>query len=131
MRANIRIVTTALVGVLVICGVSGCSIVYPFELRGVIRNSADGTPLAGVTVMLKAPGIIESHFPVVTEADGSFVATFKVFDTQFDHGKLPQWSLDLSKDGYEEETLDVSPKQAPESSKKTTQISVEGSLRVK
>jgi hypothetical protein len=42
--------------------------------------------------------------------------------------ELPQWSLTLSKNGYQDATLDISPKQKPESPRKTTQLWAEGTL---
>jgi hypothetical protein len=89
-------------------------------------------PLAGVSVTLKAKGILNpSPFPVLTGPDGRFVATFRVVDIEFMHEELPKWSLVLSKEGYQEQTLDVSLKQKPESTKKTTAIDAEGSLQAK
>jgi hypothetical protein len=45
--------------------------------------------------------------------------------------ELPKWSLELFKDGYEPATVDVSPNQKPESTRKTTYIFIEGTLKSK
>jgi len=47
---------------------------------------------------------------------------------EFMRDELPQWSLTLSKDGYQDETLDISPKQKPESPRRTTQLRAHGRL---
>jgi hypothetical protein len=93
-----------------------------------LRNG-DGTPVAGVSITLNAGHIRESSFPVVTGPDGTFKATVRIGDIEFMREELPKWSLELSKDGYESATLNVSPKQKPESPSKTTQITVEGFLK--
>jgi len=129
MRQKLRYCATAVAGLLLIIGVSGCQYNYPFEISGVVRNAADGAPLAGVSVTIRADGIRgESPFPVITGPDGTFKARFEVGDIEFMRDELPQWSLTLSKDGYQDATLDISPKQEPESPRKTTQLRAQGHL---
>jgi hypothetical protein len=130
MRSNLRILTTAVFGSLLVAGVSGCQFSYPFEISGVVR-ATDGTPLAGVNVTLNAGSIRESSFPVDTGPDGTFKATVRIGDIEFMRKELPKWSLELSKEGYETTTVDVSPKQKPESPRKTTFISSKGTLKAK
>jgi hypothetical protein len=129
MPSQIRITATAAFGSLLILGVSGCQFSYPFEISGVI-GGADGDPLPGVSVTLKAGNLRESSFPVVTGPDGTFKARVKIGDVEF-MGGLQKWSLELSKEGYETSTVDVSPKQKPESPRKTTFINAGGTLKVK
>jgi hypothetical protein len=129
MPSQLRVIATAAFGSLLILGVSGCQFSYPFEISGVIRR-ADGDPLPGVSVTLKAQSIRESSFPVVTGTDGTFKARVRIGDIEF-MGRLPKWSLELSKEGYEAGTVDVSPKQRPESPRKTTLINAVGTLKVK
>lgn len=118
-------------GLLLIVGMSGCQYAYRFEISGVVNDAANGTSLAGVSVMLKSGGHTVTPFPVITGPDGKYHASFKVRDGDFMRDKLPEWSLVFSKDGYEDETLDVSPKKRPASLSTTTQISVDGQLRAK
>lgn len=130
MRVKVRLITTSAFALFLVVGVSGCQFSYPFEFSGVVRT-ADGTPLPGVTVTLSAGGVRESSFPVVSEADGTFRAQVRIGDIEFMREALPRWSLELSKDGYESAVVDVSPKQKPESPRKTTHISTEGTLKGK
>jgi len=130
MRPTLRVFGTTLFGLFLVVGVSGCSFSYPFEISGVVR-SADGTPLAGVSVTLNAGSIRESSFPVVTGADGKFTGTARIGDIEFMREGLPKWSLELSRDGYETTTVDVSPKQKPESPRETTFVSTSVALKAK
>ena len=86
--------------------------------------------MTGVSVTLTAGSIRESSFPVITAADGTFKARVRIGDIEFMQDELPKWSLELAKDGYETAIVDVSPKQQPESPRKTTFISTEGTLRI-
>jgi hypothetical protein len=129
MRAQLRALATAVVGLFLVVAVSGCQFAYPFEFSGVVR-AADGRPLPGVSVTLNAGNVRESSFPVVTGADGTFEARVRIGDIEF-MGKLPKWSLELTKDGYETATVDVSPGEKPESPRKTTFITAKGTLKIK
>lgn len=129
MQAKLRLSAMSLLALLVLVGVSGCQYSFPFEISGVVR-AADGGPLAGVRVTLNAGGIVESSFPVVTGPDGTFKARVRIRDIEFMPSELPKWSLELSKDGYEKATVEISPKQ-PESPTKTTFISAKGILKAK
>lgn len=115
---------------LLVIGVSGCQYSYPFEISGMVRT-ADGTALAGVHVTLRAQGILESSFPVVTAQDGTFNGHIRVMDSEFGGNRLPTWILELSKEGYESANVDVSPTQQPKSPRKTTVVSADGTMKVK
>lgn len=119
-------------GLLFLGGVSGCQFSYPFEISGFVQSAADDTPLPGVTIALKADGLRgESPFPLITGEDGKFRAAFRVGDIAFTHGDLPKWTLVLSKDGYQNQTLEIRFTQKPESTSKTTTIPIEGRLKPK
>jgi hypothetical protein len=129
LRTASRMTMATLASLALLCGTNGCHRVYPFELRGGVRSAADGSPLAEVTVMLRVGGIVGgTPSPVVTGADGTFNVSFRVADIEFMRDKLPRWSLVLSKEGYDNLTIDVSPTQEPKSSRTTT-ISVDVKLR--
>ncbi len=130
MQAKLRLVATTVFAVFLLVGVSGCQFSYPFEISGVVR-AASGSPLPGVRVTLNAGSIRESSFPVVTGPDGTFKANVRIGDIEFMREELPKWSLELSKDGYETATVDLSPKHKPESPRKTTFISAQGRLKAK
>jgi hypothetical protein len=130
MRAKLRLFTALAFALFLVVGVSGCQFSYPFEFSGVVRT-ADGAPLPGVTVILNAGSVRESSFPVVSGADGTFKARVLIGDIAFMREALPKWSLELSKVGYESAAVDVSPQQKPESPRKTTFISTEGTLKAK
>jgi hypothetical protein len=129
MRAALRLIGVAAFALFLV-SVGGCQFSYPFELSGVVR-ATDGAPLPGVTVTLKAGGISESPFPLVTGDDGTFKGNFRIADREFMRDELPTWSLKLSKDGYESATVDVSPKQEPESPRTKTFITVVWTLKAK
>jgi hypothetical protein len=132
MRTTSRSAATALGGLLLVYAVSGCSYSYPFEMSGVVKDAASGAPLAGVSVTLEA-GLCSSDnpFPVVTQPDGTFSANFRVYDGDFMGNRLPKWSLTLSREGYADLTIDVSPKQIPESTTKPTPIKVAARMEPK
>ena len=119
MRTRLRLVVTAMGGLLLVCGINGCQINYRYEISGVVRSAADGALLAGVTVRFPNDWIRESPFPVVTGPDGTFSARFSVSAGQFSGNQSPKWTLYLSKDGYQSDTVEVSP-QSPDSPNRTT-----------
>ena len=130
MQPNRRTFTTSALALLVTGGLSGCQRIYSFDVIGVVR-AVDGQPLSDVQVSLKARSVYKSQFPVGTGPDGKFNAQFQVLDGEFYPDRLPQWELELSKDGYETVRVDISPKQRPEPSAETTLISAGGTLRAK
>src|SRR4051794_29283036 len=95
---------------------SGCQYAYPVELRGVIRGAGDGAPIAGATVMLSPAGAYGSGyatvFPVTSAQDGTFRVSFTMPDIDFGE----PWLVSLKKKGYQDETIDLGPFKAPESS---------------
>src|SRR5262249_54910294 len=121
MRCNVHILTVGVFGLLLLVGTSGCSFAYPFEISGLVQ-SADGTPLPDVAVFFEAEGIWESSFPVVTQPDGTFKARVRINDIEFMHEEMPKWTLQLTKNGFENTTVDVSPKSKPKSPRQTTYI---------
>jgi hypothetical protein len=131
-RHNSRHSFIAMAGLLLVVGVSGCQYSYPFELQGVVKNAADGQPLAGVTIVLKnAREHGDTPFPVTTQADGAFSANFRVAGSQFVAADPPVWSLALSKDGFHDEVIDIRFGNRPESPKVTTFLVVVGAMRPK
>src|SRR4051812_42021469 len=99
MRRQVRLVATGLVAALLGVAVAlmpGCSGSYPFEVRGVVRSAADGTPVAGATVEVDVRAISRSGLPATTAADGSFTGSFRAADFQFTSDQLPRWSATVS-----------------------------------
>jgi hypothetical protein len=79
-------------------------------------------------VTLKAGGVTdESGFPFTTIADGKFRGKFSISAGEF--YELPKWSLTLSKDGFHDEEVDISPTQQPESGGREGQIEVVAYMR--
>ena len=96
--------------------------VYQFEMTGVIKNAVDGSPVAGVLIEPEPyGGWVNGDSPVVTGSDGRFSFKFSVDTFEFSNGKLPTWTLKLSKTGFEDETIEITPTKRPESGT-TTQI---------
>jgi hypothetical protein len=134
MRRQVRTVAIgfalALLGA-TIAVMPGCTRSYPYELRGVVRSAADGSPLAGVTVDVE-PGLLDqTGLPATTAADGSFIASFRASDGEFMTDRLPSWSATLSRDEYVTEVIDISPRREPESRGPPTQILIVVYLRPK
>lgn len=127
MRAAFRVIATAVPGLFLIVGLSGCQFSYPFEISGVVRTP-DGTPVSGVTVNFTAEGIRDSSFPLVTGFDGTFKGKVRIADVEFMREELPKWSLELSKEGYQPTTVGIGPKEKPESPGNTTIISTQVTL---
>jgi hypothetical protein len=122
----------AMLGIVVPCCAVGCQYSYPYALRGVIKSAEGGAPLAGVSISLKADGIFgKEKFPIVTEADGTFGVDYEVMDIQFMRAELPTWALVLSKEGYSDEIIDISPTRKPDSPKTTTHIVVVAYMKAK
>lgn len=130
-RRSLRIPLLALTGAFLGLGIPGCQFAYEYEVRGRIKSSADGSPLTGVMVTLKASSLFTESGPVWTGPDGSFVLGFEVSDGAFSPRRMPQWSLTLVKEGYVDEVIDISPAKEPTSSKTTNTIVVVGYLRAK
>ena len=132
MHSNKSRMAIGLCGLLLLTATSGCQYSYPFEILGIVRN-ADGEPLAGVRVTCKGLelGSRQAAFPVISRLDGKFRAKFEVSDTHFVYDRLPDWSLILTKDGYQDAAVDISPKVRPESATTTTTIATEVVLSAK
>ena len=92
--------------VIVVCGLlaviflPGCTEAYAVEVRGTVRNEADGKPLAGV--MVYPPEALASVQPIFTGNDGTF--SIGRHDVEGD-----RWWLTLSRDGFVDEVVDIDP----------------------
>jgi hypothetical protein len=116
-QRKFRLPVAVVGGIFIACCLPGCQFAYDYEVRGTIKDSASGAPLAGVDVALEASGLLERPTPTVTGNDGSFSLRFRVSDGEFVPDRLPRWSLTLAKEGYSEEVIDVSPSEEPKSPK--------------
>ena len=125
VRLRMILVCGALAGCL-----PGCQYAYDYELRGRIKSSSEGTPLAGVRITLEATSLFSDTSPTVTGADGSFSLRFSVSDGAFVAGGMPKWSLVLAREGYVEEVIDISPTGEPTSATSTNQIMVVAYMRI-
>lgn len=117
------------VGAMAACFISGCQFAYEYEVRGVIRDVSDETPLAGVKVTLKADSLFKDAEPCLTDADGAFVLTFTVSDSAFSSDAMPDWSLAMGQQGYHEQVVDISPGKEPPREKAINLISVVAYMR--
>ncbi len=119
MRRQIRMVAVGVI--LVTLGIAvglmpGCSQCYIYDLRVVVQNATDARPLPGVGVEIQGHLTFDrDQSPPVTAADGVFTASCRVSDVHFLGDKLPTWLLVLSKDGYQDEVIEISPTRKPDS----------------
>ncbi len=116
--------------ILIAVTLSGCSYRYAFELEGTVRSAKDGEPIKGVTVTLKVNDAdAEFSRPLVFLKDGQFEGEFRVGDSVFFGKKLPTFTLVLSKDGYFDEHVDISPKKDPGETDELTRFVVVAYMR--
>ena len=93
--------------------VGGCSYSYVYDVRGVILDASDGTPISDVAVALQSTiGIrVTTPEPCMTNADGTFHYSFK---TYLPHRGLadsdaPRWLLLFKKAEFADQTVDITP----------------------
>jgi hypothetical protein len=119
---------TLLICLAMISSVSGCQMAYRYEVRGKIRSSSTKAPLSGVLVTLKYTDGSSKQDSIETASDGSFLLSFEVGDDEFAVGRMPKWSLVLTKEGFADEILDISPTKEPSHSSGPVEIIVYGSI---
>jgi hypothetical protein len=133
MRRQARAVAVGVAFVLLGVAVGlmpGCQRSYPYDLRVVVRDAADARPLFGVRVEIQGHLYLDRDpGPPVTVPDGTFAASCSAPDFQFVGDNLPTWSLVLSKDGYHDEIIDISPARRPGSGPAENRIVVVAYLR--
>jgi hypothetical protein len=110
----------------------GCSCSYAYELDLTVRQTSDGRAVEAVGVTLEAEHVRNWPEMLLTDKAGRLSFTFSVSDIAFwPEGTLPRWRLVLSKDGYHDELVDISPRQAPQSRKEVRQMIVTAYMRPK
>src|SRR5262249_42411925 len=114
----------------------GCSYYCHFVARGVVRDAVNGRPIPNALVeLLNEDG--RPHFlqgnggvrpaRVTTNAQGEFEAAFRTVPRVKD--ELTGWTVKLSADGYEPETIEVGPVAAPKRDDVTVYLIFHASLR--
>lgn len=99
---------------LLVLSLAGCSFVYEYELSGTVKTAKDGQPIKDVKVTLKVNGIDYGFAkPLFSAKDGEFDGRFGISDSEFSPNKLPIFTLTLSKAGFVDEEIDISPKKQP------------------
>lgn len=63
--------------------------------------------------------------------DGKLFHSFRAADIAFMHDGLPEWSLTLSREGYHDEVIDISPRRKPNAGNVPTQLAVVAYMRAK
>lgn len=109
---------------------AGCTMVFPFEVTGVIKNAVDGSLVAGVLIEPEPGSWLNGDSPVVTRSNGHFSFKFSMNQMDFSKGKLPTSRFKLSKEGFEGETVEITPTRKPQS-RTTTQIMLFAFVRPK
>jgi hypothetical protein len=112
---------------------SGCSYTCHFEARGTIRNAADGQPIQDARVELfdsdGKPHVLPSGKAAVVTSDqqGQFQVAFSTVPSGKD--ELTGWTVKLSADGYEPETVAVGPVKEPKGNGVTIYLVFHTTLR--
>jgi hypothetical protein len=88
-----------------LCAFVGCQFPdpgYPVEANGLVRNGETGSPLDGARIKI-VTGEEESRRRsfVLTGSDGRFTYGISVSDTIWKGDTLPQWTVSISKAGFE------------------------------
>jgi len=105
--------------------VPGCSISYEYDLEITVRQTSDGREVQAMEVRLEADHIQKWPELSLTDEAGRLSTTFSVSALAFSpEGTLPKWRLVLSKEGFHDEVVDVSPRRAPASGKEVRQLIV-------
>jgi hypothetical protein len=116
--------------------VPGCSYNCHFVARGVVRDAADGRPIPNARVELLdgdgRPHRLEGGggvrpAEVTTNAQGEFEAAFSTVPSAKD--ELTGWTVKLSAEGYEPETIAVGPVMEPKRGDVTVYLVFHASLR--
>lgn len=115
-RRSPHLSVAVLCGALAACCLPGCQYAYDYEVRGVLKECSGGVALAGARVNLEGSGILVKPTYAMTGDDGGFSLRFRIRDSEFSPGQMPHWSLTLSKEGFADEVVDISPSQEPKSS---------------
>jgi hypothetical protein len=95
---------------LALATLTSCSKAYPVRVTGVVKSSADGSPVAGVRVALEMSGLGEIE-PVTTNVNGVFsFPAYRVSDAALTFPGA-EWSLVLSltREGYADEMITFYP----------------------
>ena len=137
VRRRVRAVVVGMMMVMLggaVALMPGCSQLFEYDLRVVVRDVADGRPLSGVHVDIQGELVIDHdssppRSPEVTGDDGVFTSRCRAYDTAFRGEELPKWSIVLTKSGYEDEVLDISPSQRPDSGREKRRIVVYAYMR--
>ncbi len=113
--------------ILVFCVMSGCQKLYTYRMSGVVRSATDGSPIPNARVEVSGEWTFALE-PTHTGIDGTFMIEGEVSDSAFRVG-YPAWSLRVSRSGFADEVLDVSPTEQPESSRNPVRIFVVVQMR--
>jgi hypothetical protein len=111
----------------------GCSYNCHFVARGVVRDAANGRPISNARVELLdsdgRPHILDSGSAatVTTDPQGEFQVAFWTVPSVKD--ELTAWTVKLSAEGYEPETIAVGPVKEPKRGDVTVYLVFHASLR--
>ncbi len=115
---------------LLLLTITGCSYRYEVEVRGTIGNAITGKPVPRVKVQLNdSSGEPLTDFTTCNEL-GEFHFNFSTSGYGFTKAIVDKknWSVTLSADGFEPETIDVGELKMPQQ-KETTHIVVRAFMR--
>jgi hypothetical protein len=128
-RGVFRLVVPALLA-WVFVNAPGCSNAYEYKIRGVIKSVLDGAPLDGVSISLQLEpankpegwrppsNLIRAR--AQSQPDGRFSIQFDTDDIEASaHTK---WTLVLTKTGFVDELVDISPEKEPETFSNTIAV---------
>ena len=115
---------------LLLLTLTGCQSRYEVEVHGTIGNASTGKPVPGVKVQLNgSDGRPLTDFSMCNE-QGEFHFNFRVSEYAFARATKDstKWTVTLSADGFESETVDLGVLKLPQP-KETTHIVVRAFMR--
>jgi hypothetical protein len=129
IRLGIGIMSGIALGFLAFVYLPGCTKPYAIDVRGTVKDAADGTPLAGVLVW--PPLALQAAEPVTTGNDGRFSFGPHDWDGRYDCSSKDGWLLALSRGGAVAEVVDINPGDLPTAQSHPLQIVVVVYMRAK
>lgn len=125
-----RKLTFAIVLASLVVALTGCSYSYEYDLEGTIKSAETGELLTDVSFSLTINGDVRQFdgVPVFLQ-DHHFSAAIRIRDGDFGPEQLPKVILTISKRGYLDEQINISPPKDPSTNDSPPRIIIVAYLR--